>query len=537
VRASPYALAAAFLAALLATSCVAFQRWQKHRTQKLREIELEDVAKSWCQTIRASQVIPVYPLTEDLQPGDVFLVRTTVEDQHEEYTRRGFLPFDQHLKRLNPEGYGAFYGHSILPGDDDDARLPGDWMRPGGALPETGTAWAVAPRAAFPSSSFSVKAGGGFNLALPVQGVPVGLSLLASQSASGTISLRDAKTLGIDALSVWADLQAWAQARRGELSDYAAQPGHPAYLRIVTRVYLIGAIDVALSSTSSGGLGLDVGAPKKVEAPGTEPPAEGGAEKTAADRYAETLQKVNDSLQSSEPGGSLRVTSIGAGTVSLHETFDPPLVLGYLGFDCEILPGGALANPIPTRIALEDPALLKRLAAASPVAAVYAGSLVADSYALLQAAVENEGLPRDLHDSGEAVIELLDALGRYVPEGALVYRRDPTSDGYVLVSSALRLPQDATGYQRFTRYRGSLKQARTALGNALALDSFRFKDESGGSHEIDVEAGGPELERLRHDEAELRARLDDPPWERDEERAVRAAYQWLSRFGAAASRP
>ena len=43
------------------------------------ERELEDVAKEWCLTIRASQVLPVYPLTEDLQPGDVFVVPSGIE--------------------------------------------------------------------------------------------------------------------------------------------------------------------------------------------------------------------------------------------------------------------------------------------------------------------------------------------------------------------------------------------------------------------------------------------------------------------------
>jgi len=46
-----------------------------------KERQLEQVAKDWCLTIRASQVIPVYPMTEDLQPGDVFLVQRTVDEQ------------------------------------------------------------------------------------------------------------------------------------------------------------------------------------------------------------------------------------------------------------------------------------------------------------------------------------------------------------------------------------------------------------------------------------------------------------------------
>src|SRR6266481_2898062 len=74
-----------------------------------KKCQLERVAKDWCMTIRASQVIPVYPLTEDVQPGDVFLVRTRIEDQASEYERRGFLPLDQLLARFQPTNYQQFY--------------------------------------------------------------------------------------------------------------------------------------------------------------------------------------------------------------------------------------------------------------------------------------------------------------------------------------------------------------------------------------------------------------------------------------------
>src|ERR1043166_2039508 len=37
--------------------------------------QLSEVAKGWCRTIRASQVIPVYPLTEDVQVGDLFIMQ------------------------------------------------------------------------------------------------------------------------------------------------------------------------------------------------------------------------------------------------------------------------------------------------------------------------------------------------------------------------------------------------------------------------------------------------------------------------------
>lgn len=47
--------------------------------QKERQMEL--VARDWSMTIRASQVVPVYPLNEDIVPGDVFLVNQTVAAQ------------------------------------------------------------------------------------------------------------------------------------------------------------------------------------------------------------------------------------------------------------------------------------------------------------------------------------------------------------------------------------------------------------------------------------------------------------------------
>ena len=74
-------------------------------TQKMSGDQLARVAKDWSLSIRASQVIPVYPLTEDLQPGDVFLVQTPVEEQVKVYLAKGFLPLENLVTRLSPSGY------------------------------------------------------------------------------------------------------------------------------------------------------------------------------------------------------------------------------------------------------------------------------------------------------------------------------------------------------------------------------------------------------------------------------------------------
>jgi hypothetical protein len=73
-------------------------------SQRMSGQQLERVAKDWCLSIRASQVIPVYPLTEDLQPGDVFLVQTPAEEQVRVYLERGFLPLENLVTRLRGAG-------------------------------------------------------------------------------------------------------------------------------------------------------------------------------------------------------------------------------------------------------------------------------------------------------------------------------------------------------------------------------------------------------------------------------------------------
>lgn len=83
---------------------VAFAAIASGCAQDMKRESLEAVAKDWCMTIRASRVIPVYPLTEDLQPGDIFLVQLPVKRQHEIYEQKGFLPLDNHLHRLTFTG-------------------------------------------------------------------------------------------------------------------------------------------------------------------------------------------------------------------------------------------------------------------------------------------------------------------------------------------------------------------------------------------------------------------------------------------------
>jgi hypothetical protein len=290
-----------------------------------RNRQLEKVAKDWCMTIRASQVIPVYPLTQDVQPGDVFLVQLPVDRQQEQYRARGFLALDNHLARLDPNNvdgsftndYARFYERSFLSkAGEGSLRLPTAWMRPESSGTNAPGAWTMAPRAAFPTYSFSVKASGGLNLAVPVSSVPVGLSLLGAASANGSISIKNARTYGVDVMSLHARLTQWAEEpeRRAFLANFGTSPRdhRQNYLRVITRVYLTGELDVQLNHADSLAGGLDAGAARPVDQFLASPPAgPDDVERSAGENYRAGVSGINAML--AERDVALRKSGQGVG--------------------------------------------------------------------------------------------------------------------------------------------------------------------------------------------------------------------------------
>jgi hypothetical protein len=318
------------------------------------ETETQKAAKDWCMTIRGSQVIPVYPLTEDIQPGDIFLVQVPIDKQQELYELNGFLALDNHLDRMNPTGYDRFYDHSFfVKGETNE--LPRDWIRPTGP----NQSWQLAPHVAFPSYAFTVRNGAGMNLAVPVEGVPVGLSLMASDAASGTIEIKDSYTMGVDTISLYRQLEDWAKANTDFLGYFGPSGKATNYLRVVTRIYATGKMSVSLMDASSRSGGLDVGVPKPVNllSPALPTNTTNTSEATLQNytngwntlsQIVQAAGAAKDAAGNILPGGSLRLTAASARSVSMDESFTPPIVFGYIGFDCVIATNGELGVPIPT---------------------------------------------------------------------------------------------------------------------------------------------------------------------------------------------
>jgi hypothetical protein len=351
---------------------------------------LEGVAKGWCETIRASQVIPVYPLTEDLLPGDVFMVQTTIESQVTLYRAKGFLSLDDHRTRLGNLNFSKLYFDGYWkdsfgntphePPDRPNPNVPVTMPRgvpPAAVMPPAAAppaplppapappvpvppvpappapapapvitpTFAPAPRAAFPTYTIAAKSGFGLSLAIPVKGVPVGLNYLRTDQVKGSVTISDARTYAADQLELYRALLKWARQDdvRSMLSR-AVETDRPIFMRVVSRVYLTGGVIVSLIRSDAEGAGLEVGKAPKVSL--VNPSGNLDANYTnvlaALDKEANAVTALKDA------GGAIKFVGASESSVTLAESFDRLLAIGYLAFDVPIYGGGDLGMPIPT---------------------------------------------------------------------------------------------------------------------------------------------------------------------------------------------
>jgi len=330
-----------FVAACLTVGCGSLALKQKER-------QMELVARDWSMTIRASQVVPVYPLTQDIQPGDVFLVNQTVAEQSRRFRDRGFMPTDLLVTRLAPLDFDGFYAmREANDGEGTGLVLPGHWRdQEDPTIP-----WERFPRAGFPSYTFEVSNSGGLSIAVPVQSVPVALSLTGAARATGSITIADASTYGLDAGTIYNKLLSASQ--QGALDQARPPDGQcPWYLRVVTRVFAAKTFDVVLTARDTMGGGVDAGAPQPVSDASAQ--LEGGM----------TIRQINEQMVQAEsmlesagirpPGGSVRATFTNGRTIGFRETFAEPIVIGYHGFDVQIDSAGRLGAIIPTFRVLDE---------------------------------------------------------------------------------------------------------------------------------------------------------------------------------------
>lgn len=289
--------------------------------------QLQSINKDWNRLIRASHIYPIYPLSEDLQPGDLFFVQTGIEDLSS-WDTSGYIKLDHQIARLYPTNYAEFYKYSFVTGAND---LPHYWIQD--------NSWTNAPLAAFPSYSFAVKQGGGANVSLPIQGIPVGLALMAAKAASGQVTIADAHTYGVDEMTLQEQVNKFVNKHKTELEaliNAQSDPKTNYYLQVVSRVYVTQRVAVSMYNDSAFGVTASGGMPKDVPIPDLQTT-------NAAANYVNMVNAVNAIVSSQQsavggvaPGGTIKFTSVSSRSVSLEETFPRPLVIGYTGFDVAI---------------------------------------------------------------------------------------------------------------------------------------------------------------------------------------------------------
>lgn len=415
-------------------------------TGTLRNQQLEKVAKDWALVIRASQVIPVYPLTEDLQPGDVLLVSTPIEDQARMYREKGFLALDQHLVRLYSSDFAKFYNSRY--GITDGVIPPALWQ----TLDHDGKhQWGLAPRAAFPTYSFSVSSGSGLNLAIPVQGVPLAVGLMHAGKASGTVTIAEAFTYGLDQVHLLSLVHTWATENRRLLQQYAPQSAQHQFLRVVTRVYSTGQITATVNNDDASTGEARGGANKPVELPGLAP---GASEKN----YDDTLAALNKIVSDELPGGKVKFAAATSRSITLSETFPRPLIIGYVGFDLPILEGGRLGPPIST------------LAQLSAERTIPAQNVTASTYRLATYAHLYKTLKDTKGQEAEHVRRDLDALAQKLPVSFPFSLYEFSAPGVLQKDAEIVAgkPVSRDSFQDVVDYIGLARKTYTTLESYLA---------------------------------------------------------------------
>jgi len=261
------------------------------------------------------------------------------------------------------------------------------------------------------------------------------------------------------------------------------------YLRIVTRVYMVGAVEISLSRKKAGGAGIEVGQAPTIHLVNLQA-KDANDTKARAEAYQEILDELSKPMASAVPGGGMKIAWASENMVMLKEQFPRLLAIGYLGFDVPILKDGSLGPLIATRDHI-DPEIRIRpkiSKAAEPVA----WQTIFNLYRMLTA----KDAPKEARQLANSMDTLFD---QYVlPKDITFYKLnlDDETDKYVMthldgLHGYGRV--DLNGFRRLNALHGIMQDSIDALKNTI----------QGGLIEQDGEVIQPSAEQIRQYETEL----------------------------------
>ncbi|WP_319585169.1 hypothetical protein [uncultured Pseudodesulfovibrio sp.] len=297
---------------------------------KMTRDQSQQVAKNWFSVIRGAQVFPINPLREDLAPGDLYLVNQTIEEQSNEEAKKGYLPLDHRMARLCYDG--------DLKNTDKTLH---NCVQP-----------TTPKKAGMPGFSFTVDRRSGFQLNLPIDGIPFGLGMVNSNKAVVTVSISDVTVSEIYTIELYRALKDWSlqPENRKYLSMQARVAKHPVMLRAISAVYYTGGVNVSIQGLDNGGASAAIGGgvldednPVEVEKISLEN-LDASDTKNSAINLIKQLSTIK--AVKTLPGGSAQYMKTSENTVSMKDEFKPPLAIGYVGIDVLVNLDGSIGSPL-----------------------------------------------------------------------------------------------------------------------------------------------------------------------------------------------
>lgn len=355
-------------------------------------VERGFAAREWAQTVREYNITPVFPLREDVQIGDIFLLPDSPDELdrkvaagdgflaittlHDSVDLSAWIKAHQDRRFSFPRiggsrDFGSTTDSSLVKvpacsGADCNAFAVRDASRLRQvAFPdlELATFTGVEAQAIVPTAAFAGAAGFAYEA---VDRVTLKVPAAESYGVPAAVVVNRLFQRIPDTTHVVAcfDVTGAAQMARALRPEATA-----AFLRIPTEIYLARAIDMEIKLSRSTGVGLNVAMPmpdgrerqaldallaeltagEKPDEP-PEPalnllsqPADPSKEEAVprSDVPADIVAKAAElkgmlKIQGSGPGAGLRVLNVSQGSVTLRRTFERPLVIGFRGVDAAI---------------------------------------------------------------------------------------------------------------------------------------------------------------------------------------------------------
>jgi hypothetical protein len=360
------------------------------------------VAKEWSETLRELSIIPVFPPREDVQVGDIYAAPSKPEDEEKLLKKTGFLPIGVWIASIGlSKELSQFYSHrNSFPRTTGDlgSYVSGLSINPFPIFPQPTDLNANIflngdtnrlRLVGFPSFMSATIKQADLAGVIPSEALSVAFAGTGSKADSITLSVPVAESYGLPASEVFSRVVdnssgtnkfflTGSHFRSEDILTYTAHQhlegaktlNRFGYVRVITEVFYARAVDLAVNHKRSFGVGASVKPVVTLQSTNVSTMATDDANGastnylfttrtetgTPQERAADLNRQLNESLNQSIPGGSVKFVSASEAGVTMRRTYDRPVAIGYRALllkvfengDIESSGGGVVGSMLPT---------------------------------------------------------------------------------------------------------------------------------------------------------------------------------------------